>query len=354
MRSARALAAACAALATLAAAPAADASFGDARVLAPFPASPGFPEGIAVRDGRVYAAGAATFGTTGAGPSSVVAYDRATGAVVRRYDVVGENKLMEHANSSIAFDGAGRLYVLNTQLGIYRLNVATGAQQSYASPFPDLLPCAPVVAPPPCSPTPANTPPIPNDIAFAPNGDAYVTDSLQATIWRIPAGGGAPQIWFQDRRFAGPYIAANGLRLNPAGARVYVSVSIDLLGHASLYSLPLVSKPRADQLRLEYRFPAGQLPDGIAFGQTGRIFVAMATAAASGVLILNQDRTPRARLRNPKLSPFSPYDGPANIAFDGAGHILLTNHAPFTGLALRRFSIVDVDVGDAGAPLFQP
>ena len=41
-------------------------------------------------------------------------------------------------------------------------------------------------------------------------------------------------------------------------------------------------------------------------------------------------------------------------AFDGAGRILLTNHAPVTGLALRKFSIVDVEVGDAGAPLFKP
>ena len=350
----RTIAALCAGLAALAAAPAAHAAFGDARILAPFPAKPGFPEGIAIRDGRVYTAGAATFGTTGAGPSTVIAYDRATGALVRRYDVVGENKLMEHANSSIAFDAAGRLYVLNTQLGTYRLNVQTGAVTPYASPFPDLKPCAPIVGPPPCAPSPADTPPIPNDIAFAPNGDAYVTDSLQATIWRIPAGGGAPQIWFQSQKFAGPYIGVNGLRLNPAGTRVYVTVSTRLVGIATLFSLPLVAHPTASQLRVEHQFAPGELPDGIAFGAQGDIYVAMATLAQSGVTILRPDGTERARLRNKLLSPFAPYDGPANIAFDGAGRILLTNHAPITGLALRKFSIVDVDVGDPGAPLFAP
>ena len=96
------------------------------------------------------------------------------------------------------------------------------------------------------------------------------------------------------------------------------------------------------------------LPDGIAFGAKGDIYVAMATAAQSGVTILRPDGTERARLRNKLLSPFAPYDGPANIAFDGAGRILLTNHAPVTGLALRKFSILDVDVGDPGAPLFTP
>ncbi len=64
---------------------AASASFGEATILAPFPADPGFPEGVAVRDGKVYAAGAATFGTTGAGPSAVLVYDRATGVQKARY-----------------------------------------------------------------------------------------------------------------------------------------------------------------------------------------------------------------------------------------------------------------------------
>ena len=337
----------------LVAVPSAGAALGDAKILAPFPSSPGFPEGVAVRDGIVYAAGAATFGTTGAGPSAVVAYDRASGAMVRRYDTVGENLLAEHANSSIAFDAAGRLYVLNTQLGTYRLDPATGAQQSYGAPFPDLRPCVPLVGPP-CSPTLIDGPPIANDIAFAPSGDAYVTDSLQATIWRLPAGGGAPRIWFQDRRFAGPYIGTNGIRIHPSGTRVYVTVSTDLLGKSAVYSLPLVAKPVASQLALFHRFPAGELPDGIAFGSAGDLYVSMASPLGSGVMILRPDGTERARLRNAGPLDLEPYDGPANIAFDGAGRILLTNHAPVTGLVLRRFSIADADVADAGAPLFEP
>lgn len=32
----------------------------------------------------------------------------------------------------------------------------------------------------------------------------------------------------------------------------------------------------------------------------------------------------------------------------------MTNHAPVSGLALRQFSIVDVDATDNGAPLFKP
>ncbi|MBA3746071.1 MAG: SMP-30/gluconolactonase/LRE family protein [Solirubrobacterales bacterium] len=344
--------AACAA-AALAMPAGASASFGDAKILAPFPADPGFPEGVAVHDGKVYAAGAATFGTTGAGPSSVVVYDRESGAQNARHDVVGENLLSEHANSSIAFDGDGRLYVLNTQLGVYRLK-AKGQQQTYSPPFPDLKPCAPPIVNAPCSPTIADGPPLPNDIAFAPNGDAYVSDSMQATIWRIPKGGGAAKIWYQDSRFASPYIGTNGLRLNPAGTRIYLTVSTDTFGQASVYSLPLAAAPTAAQLSLFHRFGAGELPDGIAFGATGKLHVAMASPTGAGVMILNTDGTVAARLTNPQGSLVDPYDGPANIAFDGAGRILITNHAPVNGLVTKKFSIVDTDVGDDGAPLFTP
>jgi sugar lactone lactonase YvrE len=351
----RLLAAALACGAAVLALPAtAPAAFGDAKILAPFPAEPGFPEGIAVRNGRVYSAGAATFGTAGAGPSAVIVHSRATGAQLKRYDTIGENLLAEHANSSIAFDGKGRLYVLNTQLGMYRLKLANGAQKTYSPPLPDLKPCQAVIVPP-CSPTPFDTPPLPNDIAFAPDGDAYVTDSLQATIWRIPKGGGKARIWRQSKRFASAGIGVNGLRLNAAGKRVYVTVTADLANQASVYAMPLKpSTPSAANLTLVHRFAAGEAPDGIAFGKTGNLFVAMADPVAPGVMILLPNGTIKAKLTNPQNSPTEPYDGPANIAFDGAGHILMSNHAPVNGPITHKFSIVDVDVTDPGAKLFAP
>jgi hypothetical protein len=73
------------------------------------PTPPGFPEGIAVQDNRVYVAGPATFGTTGKPASRVVAFSTLTGAQVASYATKDENPLEEHANSSIAFDGSGRL-----------------------------------------------------------------------------------------------------------------------------------------------------------------------------------------------------------------------------------------------------
>lgn len=331
-----------------------DRLFGDAYILAQVPAQPGFPEGVAVKGNRVYVAGAATFGTTGKGPSAVHAFDTTTGELVVTYPTKGENLLAEHANASIAFDGNGRLYVLNTQLGIYRLT-ETGTQEPYAEPFPDLKPCVPLLVPPPCSPTVADTPALPNDIAFDEAGNAYVTDSMQATIWRVTAGGKTPQIWFQDQRLASPYIGVNGLRLNPARSLAYITVTTDLLGQAFVYTLPLKAKPAAADLKVFYQYGPDSMPDGIAFGRSGLLYVAIATPGASGVSILSPAGQEMARLSNPTLSPFAPYDSPANIAFNGQGSILLSNHAFATGvLNPGQFGVVDAFVNDKESPLAKP
>ncbi len=71
--------------------------------------------------------------------------------------------------------------------------------------------------------------------------------------------------------------------------------------------------------------------------------------------ILDQSGSEVARLSNPPLSPFAPYDSPANIAFNGHGSILLTNHAFVTGvLDPGQFSVVDVFVDDKESPLAKP
>ena len=335
-------------------------AFGDAKILAKLPPAPGFPEGIAVKGNRIYVAGPATFGTTGKGPSEVVALDLQTGALVATYQAKGENLLQEHANSSIAFDGNGLLYVLNTQLGIYRLSPETGAQETYAKPFPDLKPCVPLPIALPCSPTVSDSPALPNDIAFDEAGNAYITDSMQATIWKVsagptPAGGKTPEIWFQDLRLASAYIGVNGLRLNPTRTIAYITVTTDLLQQSFVYKLTVKAEPKPADMTVFHHYGPGSLPDGVAFGRSGLLYVAIATPGASGVSILGLSGGEVARLSNPPLSLFAPYDSPANIAFNGHGSILLSNHAFVTGVVdPGQFSVVDVFVDDKESPLAKP
>jgi sugar lactone lactonase YvrE len=327
-------------------------SFGDARILAQVPA-PGLPEGIAVWANKVYVAGPAGFGTAGTGPSHVWAFNRSTGAVARSWQTQGENLALEHANSGVAVDRIGRVYVLNIQIGMFRI-LHNGTQEQYSSPFPDLPICSALPPGTPCAPMPFDAPALPNDVAFDDAGNAYVTDSLQATIWRVPPGGGDPEIWFQDIRLATTFVGVNGIKISPDGSAVYVSVTVDLTGRAWIYRLPLVAQPSAAGLVPFHEYTGGDLPDGFAFGETGLLYVAIATPFASGVSILDQSGAEIDRLANGS-NPLSPYDSPANIAFDGKGSMLLSNHAFATGPTNPdQYAVLDVFVDDRGAPLARP
>lgn len=343
-------------LTTLSAAPPASAAeFGEVSVLAQVPIPNGFPEGIAVRGQRFYVAGPATLGTAlNNKPSRVFEYDLASGTLLRTLETQGETVLgAEHANSCLTFDGAGRLYVLNNQLGTLRVDLATEVQANYTPAYPNLRACS-ILNGAPCSPTPVNLPALPNDLAFDEAGNLYVSDSLQATIWKVPAGGGAPQIWFQDSRLASTYVGVNGLRLSPDRKRIYFTVTLDLLGLGHVYSLPLVSAPQKSDLVEFHRYYYGG-PDGIAFGASGKLYVVLALPGANGISILDPDGSESARIGNPLLTPLQPFDSPANLAFDGQGYALVTNHAFATGLLLPdHFQVLKVFVGDTASPLAEP
>lgn len=328
--------------------------YGDVKVLSTVPSPVALPEGIAVKGNKVYVSGPATFGNAGNGsPSEVYVFDIKSGALVERFPVKGENLDLDHANSNIAFDGNGRLYVNNTQLGIYRLDTETGQQEIYSSPLPNLPQCAPN-QPAPCAPTVIDSQtPLPNDIIFDAAGNAYVSDSMQATIWRIPAGGGEPQIWFQSPQFASPFVGVNGMRLDPTGTKLYLTVSIDMMGQGRIYTLPLVEQPTAADLQPFYHFTGGDLPDGIAFGRSGNLYVAIATPFASGISVISPAGNEIARLSNPVGSPIFPYDSPASIAFNHKGSLLAINHA-FATMIPANFTVLDVFVDDRELPLIKP
>src|SRR5436190_11132510 len=192
-------------------------TFGTITKFASVPAVPGFPEGVAANGNTVFVSGPARFGTAGTGPSAIQVYNRKTGQLQQTIVVQGEALAFEHALSNIAIDGEGRIYALSTQLGLIRFTKQGQSyqQSSYGEPLPDL---------PPLVPGP-DFPPIPNDVVFDDDGNAYVTDSLQATIFRYAPGGGTPSIWFQSPLFVGsgpiPF-GPNGIRLDPERERVYL------------------------------------------------------------------------------------------------------------------------------------
>ncbi len=252
------------------------------------------------------------------------------------------------AASCAAFGPDGKLYAIEPFVGVIRMNLDPGNGQSVYAAF-----------------TPSG-PSLLNDLAFDDAGNLYVTDSFAATIYKVPAGGGAPAVWFTDPRLAGdPFVpfGVNGIRIDKNQKKLYVSVTAEngtLDG--VIYRLPLVASPTAADLEEFYRYPfvpglppVLPGPDGIAFGKSGKLYVAL--AGTTQISVLQPDGTEGARSSGPATNPGGspnpmPWANPANIAFDDhEGTLLVTNHTSLVRFDPALFVVFDVFVNDKGAPL---
>lgn len=329
---------------------------GDTRVFATVP-PPGQPEGMAVREGLVYVGThTALVNAHRTEPSKILVYDL-DGQIVRSWEIQGQNTAAAHGILGMTFDGAGRLYVVDRNPPrILRFDLSTEppTQDTYAT-IPDLPACH--SAPPPCAPTLLDQAAFPDDIAFDADGNLYVTELEAATIFRIPPGGEA-EIWFQDARLDGIF-GPNGVAVSPDGDTLFFAVSMSQdAGSATqgmIYTLPLVDAPQPGDLAVFHAFGPADGPDGIRFGASGRLYVAL--AGYNGVAILTPEgaeetRFPATAVDN-HLGQEVPYDLPASVRFDGRGSLLVTNQSFFLGMPLH-WVVLDAWVADTEDPGFHP
>lgn len=309
---------------------------GDTTVFTEVP-DPGSPEGIVVDDGTVYVGTHTPVYGTGTlrGPSHIFGFDVDTGEQTWTFVVEGQNTDDTHGLLGMTVDADGDLYVLDRNPArILRIDPDTGTQETYAT-FPDLAPCTPIQEDP-CSPTEADQAPFPDGIVFDAAGNAYVTDLEQATIYRVPPGGGDAEIYFQHARLDSVF-GPNGIDIGPDG-RLYFAMTGSMepsaFAQGIIYHLPLTDeRPGADDLETFYTFttPAAG-PDGIRFGDSGYLYVAL--AGISQVSILAPDGTEEARFPGlvTNQQRDTPFDMPASLAFDDEREsLLITNQAFFTG-----------------------
>ena len=149
---------------------------GDSRIVAPF-GFPGYPEGIAVHEGRIYVSGPAAFGVpSNFEPSKIFVYSQEHHNLVDTIVIKNQNTPLK-AISCITFDENDNLYVLDEGQGVLKINIKTKTQSVYAAPFYPVFqsafnPPAPVLL---------------NDLAFDKNG--YLT----AQILSRPPSGALPR-----------------------------------------------------------------------------------------------------------------------------------------------------------------
>lgn len=326
--------------------------FGEITTFALVPADPGFPEGIAIHGNRVFVSGPARFGTAGTGPSTIHVYARNSGALESTIIVQGEALEFEHALSNVAIDKNGRVYALSTQLGLLRFKKQGGSyvQQFFGAPLPDLPAVGNATPGEPSSPTAFDLPPICNDIVFDDEGRAYVTDSLQATIFRYSPQGGAPEIWFQSAEFEGggfiPF-GTNGVRLDPDREHLYVAVTTSAANpnRGAIYRLPLCESPSADDLEVVHEYVASEGPDQIAIGEDGLLYVTLAFVNQISILAPNGVELDRIASQP---TDDVPLDNPAALAFDRPSKsLLVVNHSLLAGNP-DHFAVLKVFVDDRG------
>lgn len=332
-------------------------TLGDSKLLTTLPAQPGFPESIAVNGRRVYVSGGAQFGYFV--PPEVLAYDIDTGQQVASYPLQGENPSLPMAGTGLAFGKNDMLYVGSLQQGVLRFDVDNpGApMQHYATALPDLPTCAFISPGTPCSPTAVDSPPLINDLVFDKDGNLYITDSFQATIWRVPPGGGTPKIWFQSPVLDTSF-GANGMRFDPKGKLAYFTLTFDATGAGYVYTVPLASNPKPSDLKVFHTYTPGAGPDGIAFGKSGKLYVAL--AGYNQISVLGADGSEQARYTGPAANASNPsqplpWANPSAIAFDDKSRsLLVANHAIFFPTPEQFFAIFDVFVDDKADHLNEP
>lgn len=324
---------------------------------APVP-EPGQPEGLAVApDGTVYAGtDVAPFGVRPEGIqlSRVFAFS-AAGKLLRSYVIAGERYAPWYGLFGLAVDGDGIVYALDhNPPRVVALDPVTGAQLTYSS-FPQLPPCSLARLGSACKDTAGDMGAFPNFIVFASDGTMYVTDTSQAVIWRIPRGGGPPQVLYTNRDLESLF-GPNDLALAPDGRTLLLGLSTpsyDGKLNPGVYALAIRRDGTAGALRQVWLARSGDSPEGGQFAQSGRIYVT--ASGANQVVILSPDgqelrRAPRTSSDNAKLQ--MPLNEPATIAFDGSD-ALVTNHA-WTGYSPSSWSIIDYHAGEPGLALNHP
>ena len=188
----------------------------------------------------------------------------AGGTLLRSWTVPGQNLDAEHGVQVANADARGRLVLLEKSTA----PVLTLERED-----------RPVQAPGDAArPAQVEGVPIPNYATWGPDGALFVTDYGQAVIWRIPAAGGTPKVWFCLAALDGPRVRHHRDRLPAAAARLPDhpadrSPTRSTAGAAGCTGCRSATRQARHAETLWTSRPA-ELPDGFGIARSGRIYIA--------------------------------------------------------------------------------
>jgi sugar lactone lactonase YvrE len=322
---------------------------GDATLLALIP-KPGFPASAYPHpDGNVYV-GTYENPQGDTLPSRVLEYTPA-GEFLRSWTVPGQDLSGEHGTQVATSNSKGDLVLLDVSPArALLLDSRTGKFTQYAT-FADLPTCSPGSTGPDCSPAAQDLKPAANYAAWGPDGSLYVTDYLQAVVWRVPPGGGAAQVWLADRRLDGNMFGTTGIMLAPDQHTLLVmqgssgtSLNPTNPTTGKLYSVPIQPDGKPGEMKQMWESSPTDLPDGFGIAKSGNIYVAL--AGGNQIAVLGPDGAEKERFSSPL------FDTPSSAKFSGT-QLMVPNQSYETGDSSKQ-SLVAVDAGEPGLPELIP
>ena len=330
----------------------------DTRVLALVP-RPGFPARAYVAPARLIYEGTYDNPSGDSVPSRVLQYTP-RGALLHSWTIRGQDLSEPHGVQVATSASRGRLVLLDkSPPRVLLLDPVSGRQRTYAT-FADLPVCDSASGGSGCSPNSSDEPATPNYTAWGPGGALYVTDYLQAVIWRVPPGGGRAKVWLSNPELDGGMFGTTGIVLTPDRRKLLVAQQSSAGGGdgnpstGKLYSVPLRGSGADRSLTELWESRPVDGPDGFALARSGRVYITLTAANQIAVL----DRAGHERERFP-AGPLSgengstvPFDNPSSAMFLGR-RLIVANQSFISGDATHQ-AILDVYAGERGAPEFIP
>jgi hypothetical protein len=286
-------------------------------------------------------------------PSRVFEYSR-HGALLRSWVIYGQTLDGSHGVQVATSDARGRLVLLDkSPARVLMLNTRNGHQKTYAR-FPDLPACSLGETPPACSPNLNDDLPTPNYAAWGPDGSLYVTDYLEAVIWRIPPGGGKPKVWLADSRLDGTEFGTTGIVLAKDRRTFLVGMQSEGGGGAGdpttgrIYTVRIRKHHRAGNLHQLWESHPFDGPDGFALSRSDKIYIALTAVNQIAVISAKGEeleRFPSAPGSGDNGSPI-PFDNPSSAWFEGR-RLMIANQSYIAGNTANQ-AILDVYAGVKG------
>lgn len=307
---------------------------------------PGSPGGLAVaRGGTVYVTTNNGTARGDSGASHVLAFDSAG---VQTADRAIDGQAADHVNglTGAAVDPiTGAVAVLEPDRArVFSIDMSSGAQRVLTE-IPDLPACLISLGALPCQQGAEDRAPFPVAAAYNAQGDLFVTDPSQDTIWRLRLGAQAPEVWQQSTYFTigdGPY----GLAVDGDAVEFTVGTSFDPAAPTSggLYRVAINADGSAGALTLVAAFPRGAEPGPLAVGHTATAYVVL---RATGTIVAITPAGAEAWRIDPPGAGTIPLDTPSALALM-AGRLLVANQG--TGADPAPWAVLAVSVNDGGRP----